>query len=200
MNRKIIQIIVTSLLLTTIIQDGRSAEEYTCECEFDTDEYEAIGYFAGTCSYTMDETRKKCKLQRAEDYDDIEQSLIKSGIFSDPMGLRGNILPLVKAMYQSPHALLRFAPEDFFSFLMRSSYLAAPFLDDRQKSFIDKRLLAVLGKHGKDMLLTFLGLHMHYIDKTFGEMYVAKGTARFTVEVDGRKILVCTKVLPRRGE
>ena len=83
--------------------------------------------------------------------------------------------------------------------MMRSSYLAAPFLSDEEKNNIDDLLFRMLDRHGQDMLSIFVGLPEE-TEKTFEEestiMYVKKGTARFTVNINGKNILVCTKVLP----
>lgn len=77
MRAKILQIIPAIFFILIISQPLSFSDTYTCKCEFDTDRYEAIGYFAGTRSYTMDETRGKCQLRRAEDYQDIKRSLIR---------------------------------------------------------------------------------------------------------------------------
>jgi len=207
MRSKILQIIPAIFFIVIISQPFAFSDTYTCKCEFDTGEYEAIGYFAGTCSYTMDETRKKCQLRRAEDYQDIKKSLIRYDIFGDPMELQLNILPKAINLYDNPYALYALIEEDlnpiyFFSFMMRSSYLAAPFLSDEEKSIIDDLLLRMLDRRGQDMLLIFVGLHEEYPENTFIDieesiMYVEKGTVRFTVNIHGRNILVCTKVLPQ---
>ena len=204
MRAKILQIIPAIFFILIISQPFAFSDTYTCKCEFDTCEYEATGYFAGTCSYTMDETRKKCHLRRAEDYQDIKRSLIRYDIFGDPMELQSRILPKVINLYDNPYALHALIEEDlnpiyFFSFMMRSSYLAAPFLSDEEKNNIDDLLLRMLDRHGQDMLSIFVGLPEE-TEKTFEEestiMYVKKGTARFTVNINGKNILVCTKVLP----
>jgi len=206
MRAKILQIIPAIFFILIISQPFAFSDTYTCKCEFDTDRYEAIGYFAGTCSYTMDETRRKCQLRRAEDYQDIKRSLIRYNIFGDPMELQLRILPRAIELYDNPYALYALIEEDlnpiyFFSFMMRSSYLAAPFLNDEEKSIIDDLLLRMLDRHGQDMLRIFVGLHEEYPENTFIDieesiMYVEKGTVRFTVNIHGRKILICTKVLP----
>ena len=203
MRAKIFQIIPAIFFILIISQLFAFSDTYTCKCEFDTERYEAIGYFAGTCSYTMDETRRKCELRRAEDYQDIRRSLIRYNVFGDPMELKLKILPRAIKLYDNPYALIEegLNPIYFFSFMMRSSYLAAPFLNDEEKSIIDDLLLRMLDRHGQDMLLIFVGLHEEYPENTFIDieesiMYVEKGTVRFTVNVNGKNILVCTKVLP----
>ena len=94
MKAKLLYIILTIFFILTINQPFAFSATHTCKCKFDTGEYEATGYFAGTCSYTMDETRKKCQLRRAEDYQDIKRSLIRYDVFGDPMELQLKILPL----------------------------------------------------------------------------------------------------------
>jgi hypothetical protein len=191
--------------IVIISQPNSFSDIHTCKCEFDTGEYEATGYFAGTCSYTMNNTGKKCTLRRAEDYQDINRLLIQDDRFGNPKELQLDILPKVINLYDNPYALYALIEEDlnpiyFFSFMMRSSYLSAPFLDDEERSDIDALLLNMLKKHGQDMLLIFVGLHERYPEKEFiieeSIMYVEKGTARFTVNIHGKKILICTKVLP----
>ncbi|GAH50430.1 unnamed protein product [marine sediment metagenome] len=66
MGVKILQIIASIFFIFIISQPLSFSDTYTCKCEFDTNEYEATGYFSGTCSYTMNETRKKCEIRRAE--------------------------------------------------------------------------------------------------------------------------------------
>lgn len=203
MRAKIFQIIAGIFFLIVINQNVTFSDTYTCKCEFDTDEYEAIGYFAGTCSYTMNETRKKCELRRAEDYQDVKKSLIRYDKFGDPSELRLKIFPRAISMYDNPHALMDIKPIQFFSFMMRSSYLVAPFLNDKERRIIDDLLLKMLKKHGQDMLLIFAGLHKKYREKIFKEestMYVKKGTAKLTVDFAGDKILICTKILPKIEE
>lgn len=176
------------------------AETYTCKCKFDTDDYQATGYFAGTCSYTMDETRRKCTLRRAYDYYDIQKPLIKSDLFNDPFMLGKTFHKKAVNMYENPQALTDTDPTDLFSYLMRSSYLAAPFLKDDEKLGIDKHLSSMLKAYGKDILSIFIGLHKKYQEKTFvteSTMYVQKGVLKFTINIGKRKILVCTKVLPK---
>ena len=112
MRAKILQIIASIFFIFIIIQPLSFSDIYTCKCEFDTGEYEATGYFAGTCSYTMDETRKKCHLRRAEDYQDIKRSLIRYDIFGDPMELQSRILPKVINLYDNPYALYALIEED----------------------------------------------------------------------------------------
>jgi len=147
----------------------------------------------------MNETRKKCEIRRAEDYQDIEKSLIRYDIFGDPSELWLEILPITEELYYNPHTLIAIDPIHFFSFMMRSSYLAAPFLSEKERATIDNLLLNMLERHGQDMLPIFVGL-LDEAEKTFKEeltiMYVEKGTARFTVNINGKNILVCTKVLP----
>lgn len=203
MGVKILQIIASIFFIFIISQPLSFSDTYTCKCEFDTNEYEATGYFSGTCSYTMNETRKKCEIRRAEDYQDIEKSLIRYDIFGDPMELQLNILSIAIDLYDEPYALMDINPIYFFSFMMRSSYLSAPFLDDDERGDIDNLLLRMLDRHGQDMLLIFVGLHKEYPENnTFiddieeSTMYVEKGIARFTVNINGKNILVCTKVLP----
>ena len=200
MGVKILQIIASIFFIFVISQPLSFSDTYTCKCEFDTNEYEATGYFSGTCSYTMNETRKKCEIRRAEDYQDIRRSLIRYDIFSDPMELQSKILPKAMGLYYNPNALIDLNPIHFFSFMMRSSYLAAPFLSDEERSIIDDLLLNILEKHGHDMLLIFAGLYGEYAENTFKEesttMYVKKGTAKLTVNINGNSILICTKVLP----
>ena len=199
MRSKILQIIPAIFFMVIISQPFAFSDTHICKCEFDTDKYEAIGYFAGTCSYTMNETRRKCELRRAEDYQDIKRSLIRYDIFGDPMELESRILPRAMELYYNPNALMELDPIYFFSFMMRSSYLAAPFLSDKERARIDDLLLNMLERHGQDMLLIFVGL-LEEAEKTFKEestiMYVEKGTAKLTVNIYGKKILVCTKVLP----
>jgi len=149
----------------------------------------------------MNETRKKCEIRRAEDYQDVKKSLIRYGKFGDPSELQLVILPITRELYSNPDALIDLDPIHFFSFMMRSSYLAAPFLNDEERRIIDDLLLNMIEKHGQDMLPIFMGLHEEYIDteKIFEEestMYVKKGTARLTVNIHGKNILICTKVLP----
>ena len=150
----------------------------------------------------MNETRKKCEIRRAEDYQDIKKSLIEYDKFGDPSELRLEILPITSELYYNPYALMDINPIYFFSFMMRSSYLSAPFLDDDERGIIDNLLLRMLDRHGQDMLLIFVGLHKEYLENTFiddieeSTMYVEKGAARFTVNIRGKNILVCTKVLP----
>ena len=201
MRDKILQIIPVIFFILIISQPFAFSDTYTCKCEFDTGEYEATGYFAGTCSYTMDETRKKCQLRRAEDYQDIKRSLIRYDIFGDPMELQSKILPKAMGLYYNPNALIDLNPIYFFSFMMRSSYLSAPFLNDEERSIIDDLLLRILDRYGQDMLLVFAGLHKEYPENTFIDiegsiMYVEKGTARLMVNIQGKNILICTKVLP----
>jgi hypothetical protein len=197
MGVKILQIIASIFFIFIISQPLSFSDTYTCKCEFDTNEYEATGYFSGTCSYTMNETRKKCEIRRAEDYQDIKKSLIRYDKFGDPSELRLEILPITAEFYYNHHTLIELNPIHFFSFMMRSSYLAAPFLSDEEKGIIDDLLLNMIEKHGHDMLLIFAGL---YAENTFKEepttMYVNKGTARLTVNINGNNILICTKVLP----
>lgn len=206
MGVKILQIILVIFFIVIISQIFVFSDTYTCKCDFDTERYEAIGYFAGTCSYTMNETKRKCVLRRAEDYQDIKRSLIRYEVFGNPKELQLNILPKVINLYDNPYALYTLIEEDlnpiyFFSFMMRSSYLAAPFLDDEEKGTIDDLLLMMLDRHGQEMLLIFVGLHEEYPENTFTDieesiMYVEKGTAKFTVNINKKKILICTKVLP----
>jgi len=200
MGVKILQIIASILFIFIIIQPLSFSDTYTCKCEFDTNKYEATGYFAGTCSYTMNETRRKCEIRRAEDYQDIKRSLIRYDIFGDPMELKSRILPRAMELYYNPNALMDFDPIYFFSFMMRSSYLAAPFLSDEERGIIDDLLLNMLEKHGDDMLLIFVGLYKEYAENTFKEesttMYVKKGIAKLTVNIHENSILICTKVLP----
>ena len=200
MGVKILQIIASIFFIFVISQPLSFSDTYTCKCEFDTNEYEATGYFSGTCSYTMNETRKKCEIRRAEDYQDIRKSLIRYDKFGDPGELRSVILPITTELYYNPHALIELNPIHFFSFMMRSSYLAAPFLSDEERSIVDDLLLNMLEKHGHDMLLIFVGLYEEYTENTFKEesttMYVKKGTAKLTVNIHGNSILICTKVLP----
>ena len=200
MGVKILQIIASIFFIFIISQPLSFSDTYTCKCEFDTNEYEATGYFSGTCSYTMNETRKKCEIRRAEDYQDIISSLIRYDIFGDPMELKSRILPRAMELYYNPNALMDLDPIYFFSFMMRSSYLAAPFLSDGDRSSIDDLLLNMLEKHGYDMLLIFVGLYEEYKENTFKEesttMDVKKGTAKLTVNIRGNSILICTKVLP----
>ena len=105
-------------------------------------------------------------------------------------------------MHDKPNDLLIIDPSDFFSFLMRSSYLAAPFLDDKQKAVIDALLNQVLVKHGSEMLRIFAGLHSK-LKETFvlpsTEITVEKATVRYTVDLNGKKILICAKILPKIG-
>lgn len=201
MRAKILHIIMAIFFMIIISQSNSFSDTYTCKCKFDTGEYEATGYFAGTCSYTMDNTRKKCQIRRAGDYQDIKRSLIRYDIFGDPMELQSNILSRAIDLYDKPYALMDINPIYFFSFMMRSSYLSAPFLDDEERSDIDDLLLNMLKKHGQDMLLIFVGLHERYPEKKFiieeSTMYVKKGTARLTVNIQGKNILICTKVLPQ---
>jgi len=199
MGVKILQIIASIFFIFVISQSLSFLDTQTCKCEFDTDEYEATGYFSGTCSYTMNETRKKCVLRRAEDYQDVRKTLIRYDKFGDPSELQLIILPRAMELYYNPDALMDLDPIYFFSFMMRSSYLVAPFLNDEERSIIDDLLLNMLEKHGKDMLLIFVGLHDKYAEKTFKEestMYVKKGTAKLMVNIHGNSILICTKVLP----
>ena len=200
MRAKILHTILAIFFMVILSQPDSFSDIHTCKCEFDTGEYEATGYFAGTCSYTMNNTGKKCTLRRAEDYQDIKRSLIRDNIFGDPMELQSRILPKAMELYYNPNALMDLDPIYFFSFMMRSSYLAAPFLDDEEKIFIDDLLLNMLERHGRDMLPIFVGL-LEEAEKTFKEestvMYVEKGTARLTVNIHGKSILICTKVLPR---
>lgn len=199
MRAKILHTILAIFFMVIISQSNSFPNIHTCKCEFDTGEYEATGYFAGTCSYTMNETRKKCEIRRAEDYQDIKRSLIRYDIFGDPMELKSRILPRAMELYYNPNALIDLDPIYFFSFMMRSSYLAAPFLDDEEKIIIDDLLLNMLERHGQDMLPIFVGL-LEEAEKTFKEestiMYVEKGTAKLTVNIYGKSILICTKVLP----
>jgi len=203
MGVRILQIIACIFFIFVISQHLSFSDTQTCQCEFDTDEYEATGYFAGTCSYTMNETRRKCELRRAEDYQDIRKSLIRYDKFGDPSELRLEILPITRELYYNPHVLIDLDPIHFFSFMMRSSYLAAPFLNDEERSIIDDLLLNMLKRHGQDMLPIFVGLPEN-AEKTFKEestmMYVKKGTARLTVNIHGNSILICTKVLPEIKE
>jgi len=207
MGVKILQIIASIFFIFIISQPLSFSDIHTCKCEFDTNKYEATGYFAGTCSYTMNETRRKCEIRRAEDYQDISKSLIRYDKFGDPGELRLVILPRAIKLYDNPYALYALIEEDlnpiyFFSFMMRSSYLSAPFLDDKERSDIDDLLLNMLKKHGQDMLLIFVGLHEEYPKNTFiddieeSTMYVEKGTAKLTVNINEKNILICTKVLP----
>jgi len=200
MRAKILHTILAIFFMVILSQPDSFSDIHTCKCEFDTGEYEATGYFAGTCSYTINNTGKKCTLRRAEDYQDIKRSLIRDNIFGDPMELQSRILPKAMELYYNPNALMDLDPIYFFSFMMRSSYLAAPFLDDEEKIFIDDLLLNMLERHGRDMLPIFVGL-LEEAEKTFKEestvMYVEKGTARLTVNIHGKSILICTKVLPR---
>ena len=200
MRAKILHTILAIFFMVILSQPDSFSDIHTCKCEFDTGEYEATGYFAGTCSYTMNNTGKKCTLRRAEDYQDIKRSLIRDNIFGDPMELQSRILPKAMELYYNPNALMDIDPIYFFSFMMRSSYLAAPFLDDEEKIIIDDLLLNMLERHGRDMLPIFVGL-LEEAEKTFKEeatvMYVEKGTARLTVNIHGKSILICTKVLPR---
>ena len=197
MGVRILKIITCIFLIFVISQPLSFSDIHTCKCEFDTNEYEATGYFAGTCSYTMNETRRKCEIRRAEDYQDIRKSLIRYDKFGDPSELRLEILPITTEFFYNPHTLIELNPIHFFSFMMRSSYLAAPFLSDEERGIIDNLLLNMLKKHGYDMLLIFAGF---YAENTFKEesttMYVNKGTARLTVNIHGNNILICTKVLP----
>lgn len=199
MGVKILQIIASIFFIFIISQPLSFSDTYTCKCEFDTNEYEATGYFSGTCSYTMNETRKKCEIRRAEDYQDIKRSLIRYDIFGDPGELQSRILPRAMELYYNPNALMDLDPIYFFSFMMRSSYLAAPFLNDEEKIIIDDLLLRMLDRHGQDMLPIFVGLPEE-AEKIFQEestiMYVKKGTAKLTVNIYGKSIFICTKVLP----
>jgi len=199
MRAKILQIIVFIFFIVIISQSNSFSDTQTCKCEFDTGEYEAIGYFSGTCNYTMDNTGKKCVLRRAGDYQDIIRSLIREDIFGNPVELQSSILPRAMELYYNPSALMDLDPIYFFSFMMRSSYLAAPFLDDEEKIIIDDLLFNMLERHGRDMLHIFVGLPEE-AEKPFKEestvMYVEKGTARLTVNIHGKNILVCTKILP----
>jgi len=206
MRAKILQIIPAIFFILIISQPFAFSDTYTCKCKFDTNKYEAIGYFAGTCSYTMNETRRKCEIRRAEDYQDIKKSLIRSDIFGDPVELQSIILPRTIKLYDNPYALYALIEEDlnpiyFFSFMMRSSYLAAPFLSDEEKSIIDNLLLRMLDRHGQEMLLIFVGLHEKYPENIFTDMeestmHIEKGAATFTVNIHEKNILICTKVLP----
>ena len=200
MKVKILQIIASIFFIFVISQPLSFSDTYTCKCEFDTNKYEATGYFAGTCSYTMNNTGKKCTLRRAEDYQDIKKSLIRCDIFGDPMELKSRILPRAMELYYNPNALMDLDSIYFFSFMMRSSYLAAPFLSDEERGIIDDLLLNMLEKHGDDMLLIFVGLYEEYAENTFKEesttMYVKKGIAKLTVNIHENSILICTKVLP----
>ena len=200
MGVKILQIIASIFFIFIISQPFSFSDTYTCKCEFDTNEYEATGYFSGTCSYTMNETRKKCEIRRSEDYQDIKRSLIRYDIFGDPMELQSNILSRAIDLYDKPYALMDINPIYFFSFMMRSSYLAAPFLSDDERGDIDDLLLRMLDRHGQDMLLIFVGLHERYPEKEFiieeSTMYVKKGIAKLTVNIQGNIIFICTKVLP----
>lgn len=176
------------------------AETFSCKCKFDTDDYQATGYFAGTCSYAMDETRKKCTLRRAYDYSDIQEQRIKSDIFKNPRAIGKDLYKKVVNMYETPQALKGINPADLFSYLMRSSYLAAPFLNDKETLSIDNSLSAMLKFYGNDILYIFLGLNKKDKEKTFkkeSEMFVKQGVAEFIVDIGNRKILVGTKVLPK---
>lgn len=199
MKAKILQIILSIFFIVIISQPNSFSDIQTCKCQFDTGEYEAIGYFSGTCNYIMDNTGKKCVLRRAGDYQDIRRSLIREDIFGNPVELQSRILPRAMDLYYNPNALMDLDPIYFFSFMMRSSYLAAPFLSDKEKNTIDDLLLGMLDSHGKDMLLIFVGF-LEEAEKTFKEestiMYVEKGTAKLTVNINGKNILVCTKILP----
>jgi hypothetical protein len=200
MRVKLSQLIASIFLIFVISQFNSFSNIHTCKCEFDTGEYEATGYFAGTCSYTMNETRKKCELRRAEDYQDIRRSLIREDVFGDPMELKSRILPSALELYFNPNALMDLDPIYFFSFMMRSSYLAAPFLNNEEKIIIDDLLLNILKRHGQDMLSIFVGLHEE-VEKIFQEestiMNVKKGTAKLTVNIYEKSILICAKVLPQ---
>ncbi len=174
-------------------------ENNSCQCEFDTDEYQAIGYFAGTCSYTMDETRKKCELRRSYDYADVKESLLRLDLFWDPFEIGKAINYAAVQLYDNPELLIQMAPEKVFPFLMRASYLAAPFLSDHQKASIDDILISIIKKHGKEMLYIFSGLDKASKEKTFqedGQMHITKGSIKLTLKIEGVRILVCTKVLP----
>jgi len=200
MKAKILQIILAIFFIVIISQPNSFSDIHICKCEFDTDKYEALGYFAGTCSYTMNETRRKCELRRAEDYQDIRKPLIRDDIFGDPKELESMILLRAMKLYYNPNALMELDPIYFFSFMMRSSYLAAPFLNDEEKSIIDDLLFRMLDRHGQDMLLIFVGLHERHKEKKFiieeSIMDVEKGTAKLTVNIREKDILICTKVLP----
>jgi hypothetical protein len=151
----------------------------------------------------VNKTKRKCELRRAEDYQDIRKELIKYDIFGDPKELESRILPRAMKLYYNPNALMDLDPIYFFSFMMRSSYLSAPFLSDRERAIIDDLLLNMLERHGQDMLLIFVGL-LEDAEKTFKEestiMYVEKGTARLTVNINEKNILICTKILPEIKE
>ncbi len=106
-------------------------------------------------------------------------------------------MPKILVLYKEPRVILDFNPILFFSFLMRSSYLVAPFLDDKQKTYIDGMLLKTLKKNGKEMLLIFAGLEIekHFEIETV-LMTVKKSSITFSIDIAGMKYIVCSKVLP----
>ena len=91
-------------------------------------------------------------------------------------------------------------PVDLFSYLIRSSYLAAPFLTDEERKSIDKSLMSMLQSNGKDIQGFFLGLqseHKKTISAKESVIFITKGIAEFTMNINNRKILLGTKILPK---
>lgn len=197
MSNSILKIATICALIISFFNSNGYPFSDICQCEFDTQDYQAIGYFAGTCSYAMDPTRKKCELRRAGDYYDVRKSLLNEKLFGNPNVLYPQFIPKVLVLYKEPRVILDFNPVQFFSFLMRSSYLVAPFLDDKQKNYIDEILLKTLNIYGKEMLPIFAGLRNEKsfeIETVF--MTVKKGSIKFSISIDGRKFFICSKVLP----
>jgi|GEM_PF-4950905 len=191
--------IVFALIISLSHVQGFSSD--VCQCEFDTPNYQAIGYFAGTCSYTMDATRKKCELRRAGDYYDIKKKLLNEKTFGNPFQQYSQFNQKLLRLHEEPRTILDFEPVQFFAFIMRSSYLAAPFIDDTQKEYIDRMLITITKEYGNDMLYAFAGLRdNNFFEVETASIYVKKGIAIFKVDINKSKFYICTKILPYFNE
>jgi hypothetical protein len=198
MKSKIIYIILTAMLLTLITHNNTFSD--SCKCEFNTDVYEATAFYTGACNYTMDSTRTKCTIREAGNYLGIEKSLIREDKFGNPLALRAQFSPIIQALAQNRPIQATVDPQKFFPFLLRPSYLAAPFLEEYQKRTMDDILLRISGRYGKEMLNIFWGFagRNSFVDKEVTkekhEMTIGKGIARLIVDFSGREILVCARL------
>lgn len=198
MKREIFCVVLA--LLFFVVTTRNLAFSGSCKCEFDTDAYEATGFYTGACNSTMDSTRKKCTIRDAGNYSGIEKSLIREGKFGNPLALGTQFSPVIQALAQNRPIQPTVDPQKFFSFLLRPSYLAAPFLEEHQKRTIDDILVRILEKYGKEMLNIFWGFAKEntFVDKQMTkekhEMAIGKGTAKLTVDFFGREILVCARL------
>jgi hypothetical protein len=198
MKRKMFCAVSTVLFFAIIT--GDPALSSSCKCEFDSDAYEATGFFTGACSYTMDSTRKKCTIHEAGNYSDVKKSLVREDQFGNPAMLMGEFSSVIQALSENRYVQPNVDPQKFFPFLLRPSYLAAPFLEDYQKRIIDDILLHILRRNGKEMLTIFWGFagkktfRERELIKEKHEMEIAKGSVRLIVDFSGRGILVCARL------